>query len=49
VVITFAAGGRLEIVSWLLSYGRHAELLEPPELRQEVQRIVAEMAGMYGE
>ncbi|HEY6873095.1 MAG TPA: transcriptional regulator [Geobacteraceae bacterium] len=47
VVISFAAGGRLEIVSWLLSYGRHAELLEPAELREELQRITAEMAGLY--
>lgn len=49
VVVSFQAGGRMEIVSWLLSYGRHAEVLAPPALRDEVQRIVAEMAGLYGE
>lgn len=48
VVVSFEAGGRLEIVSWLLSYGRHAEVLAPPELRGEMQRITTEMAGLYG-
>jgi proteasome accessory factor B len=37
----------MEIISWLLSYGRYAEVLEPPELRKEVKGIVREMAGMY--
>ena len=47
-VISFSAGGKMEIISWILSYGRHAEVLEPTELRDEVKGIVAEMAGMYG-
>ena len=46
-VVSFTAGGRMEIVSWILSYGRHAEVLEPLDLREEVKGIVAEMAGMY--
>ena len=41
------AGGRLEIVAWLLSYGRHAELLEPAELRAEVAQQVQEMVSRY--
>jgi len=48
VLLSFTAGGTMEIVSWLLSYGRHVEVLSPPGLRKEVQRIVAEMAGLYG-
>jgi proteasome accessory factor B len=47
-VISFTAGGKMEIISWVLSYGRHAELLEPADLREEVKGIVAKMAGMYG-
>lgn len=47
VVIALEAGGSLEILSWVLSYGSHAEILEPPELRCEMERITAEMAGRY--
>ena len=49
VLLSFTAGGKMEILSWLLSYGRHAELLAPPELRDEVRLIVTEMARLYGE
>jgi proteasome accessory factor B len=48
VVLTFSAGGRMEIVAWLLSYGQQGEVLEPAELRDEVARIAREMAAMYG-
>jgi proteasome accessory factor B len=47
VVISFEAGGLMEILSWVLSYGRHAEILEPPEFRAEVKRMTADMARMY--
>jgi len=47
IVISFEAGGAMEILSWVLSYGRHAEILEPPELRAEMARITAEMGSMY--
>lgn len=46
-LLSFTAGGRMEIISWILSYGRYAEVLEPEDLREEVKGIVAEMAGMY--
>ncbi|HTP64861.1 MAG TPA: transcriptional regulator [Geobacteraceae bacterium] len=48
IVLSFAAGGKMEIISWLLSYGEHAEVLAPAELREEVARQVSEMAGRYG-
>jgi proteasome accessory factor B len=47
IFLSFAAGGRMEIIAWLLSYGSHAEILEPPALREEVARIVTEMANLY--
>jgi len=47
VSIAFEAGGALEIISWVLSYGRHAEILEPRELRDEVAAIVEDMEGLY--
>jgi proteasome accessory factor B len=47
VEISFIAGGKLEIISWVLSYGDHAELLAPPALREEVAGIMAKMAEQY--
>lgn len=47
VVVEFEAAGQMELVSWILSYGIHAEVLEPVELRKEVRRQVKEMREMY--
>ncbi|HEX9022325.1 MAG TPA: WYL domain-containing protein, partial [Geobacteraceae bacterium] len=47
IVLSFEAGGKMEIISWLLSYGKFAEVIKPMELREEVQQIVTEMAGTY--
>jgi hypothetical protein len=47
VEISFEAGGVMEIISWLLSYGENAELLQPAELRQEVAKSVRAMEEMY--
>jgi predicted DNA-binding transcriptional regulator YafY len=48
VVISFEAGGVMEILSWVLSYGRHAEILGPTRLRTEMETITGEMVRMYG-
>jgi predicted DNA-binding transcriptional regulator YafY len=47
VTMEFEAAGEMELVSWILSYGAHAEVLEPPELRREVKRNIREMRGYY--
>lgn len=47
VTLEFDAAGELELVAWILSYGMHAEVLAPPELRQEVKRQVREMRQYY--
>ncbi len=47
VTIEFEAAGEMELVSWILSYGAHAEVLEPPELRREVKRQIREMREYY--
>ena len=47
VTLEFEAAGEKELVSWILSYGAHAEVLEPPELRREVKRHVREMREFY--
>jgi predicted DNA-binding transcriptional regulator YafY len=47
VLLSFRAGGKMEILSWLLSYGAHAELLAPQELRAELGRLAREAAALY--
>ena len=48
IILSFRAGGRREIVSWLLSYGPGAEVLAPADLRAEVEETVRSMAEVYG-
>jgi predicted DNA-binding transcriptional regulator YafY len=38
-----------EIKQWILSFGRHAEAIAPPELREELRNEAASMAAKYGE
>jgi proteasome accessory factor B len=45
--LCFTAGGRMEIIAWILSYGAHAELLEPEELRAELAETAERMASTY--
>ncbi|MDA8428425.1 MAG: transcriptional regulator [Geobacteraceae bacterium] len=47
VTLEFDAAGEMELVAWILSYGMHAEVLAPAELRQEVKRQVREMRDFY--
>jgi proteasome accessory factor B len=47
VTLEFEAAGEKELVAWVLSYGMHAEVLGPAELRQEVKRQVREMRQFY--
>jgi proteasome accessory factor B len=47
VLLAFEAAGSLEILAWVLSYGRHAELLEPPELRKELKRQIKGLREIY--
>lgn len=47
VMVEFEAAGQMELASWVLSYGAHAEVLEPPELRREVKRQIKEMREFY--
>lgn len=49
VELHFTAGGRMEIISWVLSFGAHVELLEPPELRSEIAEKTRSMALIYAQ
>ncbi|WP_224982817.1 helix-turn-helix transcriptional regulator [Geomonas agri] len=47
ILLTFHAGGKMEILAWLLSYGAHAELLQPAHLREELAGMVQATARVY--
>jgi len=49
VELSFTAGGKMEILSWVLSYGCHVELLEPAELRREIAEKARSMAELYSD
>lgn len=47
VQLEFEAAGTLEILAWILSFGSHAELLEPPMLRKELRRHIKGLRELY--
>jgi len=48
IEIGFQAAGWPEIRAWVLSYGEHAELIEPAARREELGKELAATAGRYG-
>jgi predicted DNA-binding transcriptional regulator YafY len=47
ITLTFTSTSRQEVLSWVLSFGKEAELLEPKDLRREMQAMVNETARAY--
>ncbi len=47
LTVQFTATGKKELLAWILSYGRHAEVLAPPELRLEIKQQIKEMREYY--
>lgn len=47
IVVTFVAGGRMEIIAWILSFGAHAVVLEPEDLREEIRRVLQDLGKAY--
>lgn len=47
VELSFSAGGKMEILAWILSYGEYAEVLAPDDLRTAVAEVAKQMQGMY--
>ena len=47
IELTMVLDGTTELVSWVLSWGREAELLEPQSLREELAREASKMKSRY--
>lgn len=47
VILKFPASGLNEIARWVMGYGSHAQVLQPPKLRQIVRNHIREMAKLY--
>jgi proteasome accessory factor B len=47
VLAEFDLGDTEEIMRWILSFGRHSEVLEPEELRKHIRQDVDAMLMMY--
>jgi predicted DNA-binding transcriptional regulator YafY len=47
VVLALTATSRPELVSWVLGFGPHAEVLEPADLRGEVAEALREALAVY--
>jgi predicted DNA-binding transcriptional regulator YafY len=49
LLLTMEVGGLVEVMSWVMGFGRHAEVLEPAHLREAVAEELAATAGIYDE
>jgi predicted DNA-binding transcriptional regulator YafY len=47
IILSFQAGGFFEIKSWIMSYGAHAEALEPADLRNEIIEELKKNMNIY--
>ncbi|MBI5167616.1 MAG: WYL domain-containing protein [candidate division NC10 bacterium] len=47
LIYTATVAGTQEVSWWLLGFGAEVEVLEPPELREEMRRIAQGMANLY--
>lgn len=47
IILQFTASSPAEVVSWVLSFGDHAELLAPEDLREELKRQIRGMGERY--
>ena len=47
VVLEFTAQSRPELVSWILSFGPHAQVMQPRELKEEIADIASRILAKY--
>jgi proteasome accessory factor B len=48
IELSLRLGNLEEIERWILSWGRHAQVLAPPELRDRLAKTVSALANSYG-
>ncbi len=48
IELSLTLGNVEEIERWILSWGNHARVLAPPELKQRIAETVSELADAYG-
>ena len=49
LILRLNVGGVDEVKRWVMSYGSHAEVVEPEDLRREIKEETEKMAKIYGE
>jgi predicted DNA-binding transcriptional regulator YafY len=47
IVLTMEVSGLVEVISWVLGFGRQAEVIAPEHLRQAVAEEIAAAMGKY--
>ena len=48
IELSLTLGNLEEVERWILSWGRHAQVLAPPELRERIANTVSTLANSYG-
>lgn len=47
IELEFTAQSWVEVIAWVLSFGKHAKVLKPVELKKEVKETISEMKRLY--
>ena len=47
IIFHLTTGSRTEMKSWVLSYGKEVEVLEPVDFREEIKNEIDEMKQIY--
>lgn len=47
ITLTFTASGTMEIIAWILSFGQHAEIIQPQVLRDALQQHLSILHARY--
>jgi predicted DNA-binding transcriptional regulator YafY len=47
IILSMTTSGWWDVKKWILSYGSHAELLEPEDLRNHIRDELQVAAGLY--